>query len=1042
MSTDSYEVPEPILNPPYDEPAKYWNLEEGRAPVQMTGRRPAGYFYRDPKLSIEAGDGEHGARGQWMPLTLVNLIRERLTAWRSQGYSGVSRTTLELLNYWQREGRQHRLFFAQREAAEAIIFLTEARADFLQGISIPRDEPSADRQAEGSRGFLRYACKMATGSGKTTVMGMLAAWSILNKVNDRSDARFSDVVLVVCPNVTIRSRLSELDPCHGEASLYRTRDLVPSHLMADLTQGHVLMTNWHVFEPQIVQVGGTSAKVTKAGVPKRIRETITIGAKKTTARGKRYLTPDDLNRQIAAGLIQVVSEERDNDGTIKKVVVESTKYVESDTSLVESVLGRDIGGKQNLLVFNDEAHHAYRIKQAEPDEEEEDDSEDDDIEEFFKEASVWVEGLDRIHKLRGINFCVDLSATPYFLGRVGQDTNRCFPWVVSDFGLTDAIESGLVKIPQLAVRDTSGSEIPGYFNIWRWILKQLTPAERGGKKASPKPEAILKWAHTPIAILAGFWEVLRKEWEATKDDPRPPVFIVVCKNTKIAKIIFDWLAKNEPPPGIPPLGLDAFTNQNGFDQTIRVDSKVVQETDTGETKNDESRWMRLTLDTVGKRTWPSDRQGRPIYPQGFEELSNKLGRQLHPPGRDVRCIISVAMLTEGWDCNTVTHIIGLRPFMSQLLCEQVVGRGLRRASYSDFTDDGRLVEEVAKVFGVPFEVIPFKQNKGPLPPQPKRHHVHAIPEKAVFEIRFPRVEGYQQAIRNRVTVDWKTVPTLRLDPLKIPNEVEMKAALPTNRGRPSLIGPGKIESVDLNPFRSGKRLQELAFDLARDVTRGYAAQPTCQAPAHVLFPQIVRICQQYLQEKVEPVPPAKVLDVFLSPYYGWVLEVLVAHAIRPDVSQGEVPEVPRYETNRGAGTTGEVDFWTSREVREVVKSHLNYVVADTKQWEQAAAYHIDRHDGVEAFAKNAGLGFAIPYLHNGQMHDYVPDFIIRLKTKLTSYLILETKGYDPLEEVKRAAAARWVAAVNADETNGRWQYAIAKKVSDIPQILDKSVVAE
>jgi type III restriction enzyme len=735
-----------------------------------------------------------------------------------------------------------------------------------------------------------------------------------------------------------------------------------------------------------------------------------------------------------------VKEEWDEDGTIKKVVVESTKYVESDTALVERVLGRDIGGKQNLLVFNDEAHHAYRIKQAEADEDDQDESEDDDIEEFFKEATVWVEGLDRINKLRGINFCVDLSATPYFLGRVDQDSNKTFPWVVSDFGLTDAIESGLVKIPQLAVRDTTGSEIPGYFNIWRWILKQLTPAERGGKKASPKPEAILKWAHTPIAILSGFWDVLRKEWESAKEDPRPPVFIIVCKNTKIAKVIFDWLAKNEPPPGIPPLGIDAFTNHNGFDRTIRVDSKVVQETDTGEAKNDESRWMRLTLDTVGKHTWPSDRLGRPIYPEGFEELANKLVRPLHPPGRDVRCIVSVSMLTEGWDCNTVTHIIGLRPFMSQLLCEQVVGRGLRRASYTDFTEDGRLVEEVAKVFGVPFEVIPFKENKGKPAPQPKRHHIHAIPEKAIFEIRFPRVEGFQQAIRNRVTVDWKTVPTLRIDPHKIPNEVELKAALPTNHGRPSLTGPGKIESLDLNPFRSGKRLQELAFDLARDVTRGYVVQPSCQAPAHVLFPQIVRIVQQYLQEKVEPVPPAMVLDVFLSPYYGWVIEVLVEHAIRPDVTQGEVPEIPRYETSRGPGTTGEVDFWTSRDVREVVKSHLNYAVADTKQWEQAAAYHIDRHAMVEAFAKNAGLGFAIPYLSNGQMHDYVPDFIIRLKTEPTRYVILETKGYDPLEEVKSAAADRWVKAVNADGTYGKWHYTIVKKISDIPEILNTLVI--
>ena len=140
----------------------------------------------------------------------------------------MTRTTLELLQWWRRDGRDHRLFFAQLEAAETIIFLTEARADFRQGIDVPRDEPSDERRRKVTTGFLRYACKMATGSGKTTVMGMLAAWSILNKVNDRSDARFSDVVLVVCPNVTIRNRLRELDPNVGEASLYRTRDLVPA----------------------------------------------------------------------------------------------------------------------------------------------------------------------------------------------------------------------------------------------------------------------------------------------------------------------------------------------------------------------------------------------------------------------------------------------------------------------------------------------------------------------------------------------------------------------------------------------------------------------------------------------------------------------------------------------------------------------------------------------------------------------------------------------------------------------------------------------
>jgi hypothetical protein len=161
---------------------------------------------------------------------------------------------------------------------------------------------------------------MATGSGKTTVMAMLAAWSILNKVNDRSDGRFSDLVLAVCPNVTIRNRLRELDPENGEASIYRTRDLVPSHLMPHLSQGGVLVTNWHRFEPQAPQAGGESARVNRSGVAVRTQETITIAAKTTTARGGRYLTLDAYQRQVAAGMHTVLGEERDKDGTSRKSV--------------------------------------------------------------------------------------------------------------------------------------------------------------------------------------------------------------------------------------------------------------------------------------------------------------------------------------------------------------------------------------------------------------------------------------------------------------------------------------------------------------------------------------------------------------------------------------------------------------------------------------------------------------------------------------------------------------------------------------------------
>lgn len=1032
-----FEVPEAIICSPFEEPSHHWRLEDGAEPEKRPGRRPAIYYYPDPMSQDSAGTAV--PKGTAIELKLVSLIRSRVKEWRAAGYPGVTATTLELLNYWRRDGRAFRFFFAQLEAAETIIFLNEARRDLAQGIDIPVDEPSEQQKAErGYRSFRRYACKMATGSGKTTVMGMIAAWSILNKIHDRSNARYSDVVLVVCPNVTIRSRLGELDPRLADASLYRKADLVPPHLMADLTQGHVLITNWHVFEPQTSQAGGVGARVVKAGRRETLPEIIHIGPKTTTARGRRYLTSEEYARQAAVGLIEVIDEEKDNDGNVKYARVMRERYVESDTALVARILGREVGGKQNILVLNDEAHHAYRIRKEEPDEEEIDlFGEEDEAEEFYKEATVWIDGLDRIQKLRGINFCVDLSATPYFLSGVGQETNRPFPWVVSDFPLTDAIESGLVKIPQLAVRDTTGAEIPGYFNIWRWILPQLTPAERGGKKGSPKPEAVLKWANTPITMLGGLWEELRAAWARSKDDPRPPVFIIVCKNTAIAKVVYEWLAENKPPMGIPPSRIAGFRNTDDRLNTIRVDSRVVHETDTGHAKTDEAQWMRFTLDTVGRTDWPRDQQGRPIYPEGFEELATKRGRPLHPPGRDVRCIVSVGMLTEGWDCNTVTHIVGLRPFMSQLLCEQVVGRGLRRRTY-ELGDNGLMTEEVSKVFGVPFQVIPFKANPTAAPkPTQKRYHVAALPGRARFEITFPRVEGYRQAIRNRVTVEWSSVPPLFLDPFRIPPEVEVKASLQTNSGRPSLSGPGAIQRVDLNPFRSGRRLQELVFEMAGDLTREYVRGGSCEAPAHVLFPQLVRIVEKYINEKVTPIKPAERLDLFLSPYYGWAIERLV-ESIRPDTSQGEAPEVPRYETSRGPGSTADVDYWTSKDVREVAKSHVNYVVADTTKWEQQAAYIIDTHAAVDAFVKNAGLGFAIPYIHNGQAHDYVPDFIIRLKTEPRTHLVLETKGFDDLADVKSAAAQRWVAAVNADSRMGLWRYEIARKVDHVRRVLDDS----
>lgn len=1027
-----FQVENPILNSPFLEPRNYWHIEEGTPPRIVEGRRKPVYFYRPPSYEVSR-EGMEEEVGYEIELLLVSRIRGRLKEWRAAGCPGASKITLELLAYWEREGREKRLFFAQIEAAATIIFLTEARTDFLQGISIPLDEPSEKQKGEGLRAFQRMACKMATGSGKTTVMGMLAAWSILNKQNTRGDRRYSDTVIVVCPNVTIRNRLAELDPARGEASLYRSRDLVPPHLMGPLSQGRLLVMNWHVFALQDAnRVGNTAARVVRTGREVNVLETIRIGEKSTTARGTRYLSLADYQRQVAAGLLEVIKEEIDDSGGLVKAQVASTRYVESDAAWLDRVLGFKAGRKQNVLVMNDEAHHAYRIRSEEPDEFEE--ADDEGLDEYYAEATVWIDGLDRIHKQVGINTCVDFSATPYFLGRVGQQANRPFPWVVSSFDLIEAIESGLTKIPQFAVRDMSGQSIPGYFNIWRWILPQLKSSERGGKKSAAKPEAILRYAFTPIAMLGGLWQQVAKEWRENGTDPRPPVFIIVCKNTRLAKLVYEWLAEDSPPPGIPSAGLPNFRNREDAIYTIRVDSTVVAETDSGEAKSDLSGWMRLTLDTVGRLDWAQDRQGNPIYPEGFSALAEKLGKPLHPPGRNVRAIVSVGMLTEGWDCNTVTHIVGLRPFMSQLLCEQVVGRGLRRASYETegAGAEERLGEEVAQIFGVPFQVVPFKANKGGVPrPPAKTWRVRALPERADLEISFPRVEGYTFEPSSVLSLDWDRIPELVVDPTQIPPEVQMKAGLPTNQGRPTIYGPGKLSTASLAAYRAEHRLQTRIAETARELVKAYAAQAeatSTQTHPSVLYPQFVSAVKRFVAEKVRAYHPATEADVFLAPYYGLMVERLFGN-IQP--AEGSREGI-RVERHRGPGSTSEVEYITRKEPFSVTKSHVNYVVPDS-QWERIAAYALDSHPAVHSFAKNSGLGFAIPYLHAGQGHDYLPDFIVRLQRNEPSFVIVETKGHDERLQEKQNAAERWISAVNQDGRFGRWRYLLLRNRAAIAE---------
>ena len=442
-------------------------------------------------------------------------------------------------------------------------------------------------------------------------------------------------------------------------------------------------------------------------------------------------------------------------------------------------------------------------------------------------------------------------------------------------------------------------------------------------------------------MLGGLWEATIAEWAKRRASRDRRSSSWSARTRRSPRWSTSGWPRTRPRPAFRPSKVDAFRNRDGLINTIRVDSKVVHETDTGEAKSDETRWMRFTLDTVGKADWPSDRQGRPIYPEGFEELATKLERPLHPPGRDVRCIVSVGMLTEGWDCNTVTHIVGLRPFMSQLLCEQVVGRGLRRASY-EVDDDGKLTRGGGQGLRRPVRGHPVQGE--PARPGAAARRTEARPRDRRRRRRSRSVSrassGYTQAIRNRVAVDWASVPKLIIDPVHIPPEVEVKGLSVNNQGRLSLTGPGRADQVTLAEFRSKRRLQELTFDLARSLTRDYLSQAGATSRPTSCSRSCWRSASDTSREFVTVYKPADRKDLFCSPYYGWLVERLV-EAIRPDTSQGEAPEVPQYEASRGPGSTADVDFWTTKEVREVNRSHLNYVVADTRRWEEQAAYYID-----------------------------------------------------------------------------------------------------
>jgi type III restriction enzyme len=963
-------IANPILNSPFAEPSRHFLFnDEGITDTIADGRRESGYFL--PIASPRKKGGQLKFETEWtqdrfMSSPRINRIRERVKAWRTGGYVGCTRTTDRLVQYWNNPDRERRLFFCQREALETAIYLTEVASHF--GDAWIENELRKEN-SDFNSGLPRLAMKMATGSGKTVVMAMLIAWQALNKLEDKHDRRFSDAFLIVTPGITIRDRLRVLLPTDPQ-NYYRERDILPGDMLEQLGQARIVITNYHGFLPR---ERGDAARLTKA--------ILTQG--------------------------------------------ETSPFVESPEQVVRRVC-RELGGKKQVIVLNDEAHHCYRPKPL--DQPEKLTGEDKaEAKERDEEARVWMSGLEAVEKKIGIRAVYDLSATPFFLRGSGYPEGTLFPWVVSDFSLIDAIESGIVKVPRVPVEDNSMTgEQPTYRDLWLRIrddLPKKTPKDAGA--VEPSLPAELEGA---IQSLYQNYEKAFERWASnpmTKvEGGTPPVFMVVCSNVTVSKMVFDYIAgwTRTLPDGtqvVVPGRLALFNNESHGQWSSRPTSILVDSRQLESEGAMSAEFKKIAAAEIEefKSEYRARFPGRDVDALTDEDLLREVMNTVGKAGKlgeQVRCVVSVSMLTEGWDANTVTHILGVRAFGTQLLCEQVVGRGLRRVSYA-VGDDGRFTPEYAEVYGVPFSFIPCSGATTTPTPGPATTHVRAIEERAALEITFPRVQGYRFDI-----------PTERLAAAftKASHYALSTADLPTKTENAPIVG--QSETHTLEGLRA-RRLNEVAFQLAHKVVEKYFRDTDEDGRVRDypwLFPQLLGITKQWLSEcltcKDNTFPQLLLLAEFQHDAADRIYQAIV----RSQEGEARIKPILRPHSGEQVGTTRYVSFDTTKPTYATApeRSHVSHVVADTGSWEQKMAQVLEELDEVKSYVKNQGLNFTIPYLLNGDQRQYFPDFIARCRSGLN--LIVEVSGEGRKDKAAKVAAAKtlWVPAINNHGGFGRWAF--------------------
>jgi type III restriction enzyme len=966
-------IDNPILNAPYEVPNRHYEVgPQGPTGEILDGRRPSESFIpiaisKKGKVNQGKLDLFRGERSE--KNDLINAIRRDVEKWRMGGhYPGVTPITRKLLQHWADAGRENRVLFCQREAAETIIFMTEVAG--RHGTYADWRKRLDDVNEERSSGLPRAALKMATGSGKTVVMAMLIAWQSINKQYSPRDARFTDRFLVVTPGITIRDRLRVLLPEEAE-NYYDLRDLVPVDLKGGLDKARIYITNYHAFQ---------------------LKDAKEI-------------------RGIAKNTRLLLKGDRTEDA-----------FKETPRAMVSRVLRNLSDQKHQVFVLNDEAHHCYQDKPLAA-------GEKASAEEKLanEEARVWFKGLQAIAKYDGIKQIVDLSATPFYLSGSGYSEGHIFPWTVSDFSLMDAIESGIVKVPRTPVDDDADHELVTYLRLWDFIGKSPAMPKRvdKGKQKDwippPELEGALRSLHRSYKKAFAHWERYLAPYGET-----PPVFIVVCPNTVVSKLVYNWIAGEEVEQGG-----DVVAHKTGNLELLSnvVDGKPLARPrtiliDSAQLESGEGLKADFK-DAVGaeiaafkaehRRRNPGADVAKISDEELLREVMNTVGKT-GKLGEQVRCVVSVSMLTEGWDTNTVTHILGVRAFGSQLLCEQVVGRGLRRRNYT-INEDGHFEPEYANVYGIPFQFIPSDRPvKDPQPPRPVQQ-VAAVDGRDDLRITFPNLTGYRIEVPDDQLFLDEDGPDFEIGPSTVPRWVDLEG----------VIGTREREDGSITPYRA----QEVAFALAKRVLDQQFNTADDRRPW--LFPHLVDLCRWWIDEKLV------VADGYSLGHLMAITEsqVLAAESVSDAITKqvGNRRERLRPMINRfnPIGSTAEVDFVTRKPVVAVERSEVSHVTLDGKTgntWEQLLAEILEHDPNVAAFVKNDHLSFHIPYVHKGRTHSYIPDFLVRLRRppgeNFDRTLIIEVSGSQkspgPTQAKANTARNSWCVAVNNHEGFGRWGY--------------------